>query len=399
MPYIQTARMTNGFVYYFSEHETYNPDCRARTRPSVCFRHQCLSQVDAHDHSFGNGVQITPAGLNINSSLPFGNQLATNLQGVSFFLQANALTITSTLYVKNGTEGSPLPDLWYYDGANQVQITSGGNVNATAASIPGESYAGGTFTWVQGAGSTTPANFAIASVTLSPATAGGGTIGPTLGPNAGIASAYNLQLPLPTTTPSFLSVDGSGNILNYAAVSGGLTGANLAAGTITASNIAALTITATQIANQTITATQIANKTITTEQIAENIAYSGNNNAVANSTSFVLAGSAAITTSGNSVDLIFAPVQGSIGTNSGFVLNGSAPFMEVLITMNGGGIASTVTGSNFTGIFAYAPGIVNFTDLSAIGVSGARVYDLYIRFSSGSGTITVANSVLIVREN
>lgn len=171
-----------------------------------------LTLVDQHDHSSGKGVQITPAGLNINAVLTFANNPITNLQYLNFTTQSNAAGAQS-LYVKFGTETPSVADLWYNDGTNTpFQITSGGSVYAPSASIPGESYSAGTFIWKQGTGSTTPANFDIGSVIIRPNTAGT-TNGITLSPGAALASSLTFYLP--TSIPSvqsFLNMDTSGNI-------------------------------------------------------------------------------------------------------------------------------------------------------------------------------------------
>src|ERR1035437_9306467 len=62
----------------------------------------CLARIDIHDHSHGYGVQITPNGLNINSTLPFNSNLATSLLGTQFTSQTGTLTIPNALYVSGG---------------------------------------------------------------------------------------------------------------------------------------------------------------------------------------------------------------------------------------------------------------------------------------------------------
>lgn len=78
--------------------------------------------IDAHDHSAGKGVQITPAGMNINADLTIANNNLTNLRGVRFTSQASALAAAGDLrevYVKSG-------DLWFVNAAGvQVQVTNG----------------------------------------------------------------------------------------------------------------------------------------------------------------------------------------------------------------------------------------------------------------------------------
>ena len=215
-----------------------------------------LTILDGHNHSVGSGAQINPAGLNINSALTFNNNPATSLQYASLATQSASPGVLNSIYVKPGTEATPVADLWFTDGAgNNVQITSGGVVSATIANIPGESYGAGTFTWRQGAGSLVPANMDFGSIVIRP-NVSSTTAGITIAPYAGISSAFTLVLPALPASQSFLGLDSAGNITTIAAYP------------LTASAIATNTITAAQIANNTITATQIANNTITATQIS-----------------------------------------------------------------------------------------------------------------------------------
>ncbi len=180
----------------------------------------CFTLIDQHDHSPGQGVQITPAGLNINATLTFNSQQATALLSASFTAQNSPSSVLQSIYVAPGTESpAAIQDLWYTDSAgNNVQLTSNGLVNAIVASLPGESYSGGTFFWKQGTGSTTPANFDIGSIILRPNVAGT-TLGTTLIPNA--ASTFSMTLPADPASAggsNFLLMDTSGTITGGALV-------------------------------------------------------------------------------------------------------------------------------------------------------------------------------------
>lgn len=196
-----------------------------------------LTLIDQHDHSPGNGVQITPAGININADLAMNDNELTAVSAV-VFSAVSSETEVQALYVKQGPETPLTNDLWFNDGnGNQVQLTSGGLVNATIASLPGESYSAGTFFWVQGNGSTTPANFDIGSITIRPNVAG--TVnGVRVNPPSGISSQYDLNLPLLPVAQSFLLLDSSGNITASVPVSLGITGSMIANGTITLNKLA-----------------------------------------------------------------------------------------------------------------------------------------------------------------
>ena len=360
-----------------------------------------LSILDQHNHSSGSGVQITPSGLNINSALSFQNNPASNLQASVYMPQSSLSTLNAVYF--SGV------DRYANDGSgNVIQITSGGAVNATSSGI-----VSGTATasfvssvLVVNAATNTPANIQCGSILLGNNSAGSKFL--TLAPPSAMAANYQLTLPAVPVSTLFVTLDSSGNFGNASGIAatqiatGAIVGAQLANGTITATQIANQTITATQIANQTITATQIANNTITTEQTTANIASSGNNNATASTTAFVLAGAVTITTNGGPVAVQMAPVLGSIGTNSAFFTSGTVMTLEVLVTMNSGGIASFImAGNNSTGVAYWSPSACNFTDISAIGTPGSRAYQLLIRSSpltSGTGIVGVQNMVLIAQE-
>lgn len=219
-----------------------------------------LTLIDSHDHSPGRGVQITPAGLNINTDLSIESNSLTDVLTLVFGSSASASTTAMSLSVAPGGESPQQQDLWYTpDTGVPIQITKNGQVNVVASSIEGESYAAGTFFWTQAQDSlpTTPANFDIGSITIRPTTPLT-AFGVKLNPNSGISSQYDINLPLLPVSTSFLTLDSSGNMNASIPIANG----------ITAANIANQTITATQIANQTITGAQIADHTITSLQLA-----------------------------------------------------------------------------------------------------------------------------------
>lgn len=115
-----------------------------------------LELIDAHDHSPGKGVQITPAGLNINADLPFNENDATELRTVRFADQASTpagLEDEGIIYMKNG-------EFCYKDlDDNEVQLTLNGTINVSAGvgvisglvTPASASYStiNGTFSWLK----------------------------------------------------------------------------------------------------------------------------------------------------------------------------------------------------------------------------------------------------------
>ena len=222
-----------------------------------------LNLIDGHDHSSGSGVPINPAGIDINTSLPFGNNPATALSAAAFTAQS-AQTITKAIYVKG-------VDLYYRDGNNnEIQLTSGGSIVGTAGSITGlpsgtagVSYSAGIYTFA--AATNTPANIQMGSALLGNNSALSKYL--TLSPPAAMAANFTLTLPSVPASQSFVTIDASGNFGTPITYVGGITGTNIAAGTIAGSNLIAGTITATQLASDAVTTAKILDGAVTAAKI------------------------------------------------------------------------------------------------------------------------------------
>lgn len=171
-----------------------------------------LGVLDQHNHASGQGVQINPSGLDINSDLSVqGNNLtavnAVQLENLSSPITGAAPYLTS-IYSANG-------DMYFNDAAgNQVRVTAGGAVNATSSGISSgtatASFVGGAL--VVDANVNTPANVQGASFLFGNNTPGSNFI--TLQPPNSLASNYSITLPPQNTTGStvVLTMDTSGNI-------------------------------------------------------------------------------------------------------------------------------------------------------------------------------------------
>lgn len=240
------------------------PTVGATLGPQYAFDvNNSLTLVDTHDHTPGRGVQITPAGININDDLPLNNHNLTLVRAIQFSSQSSVSDLRA-IYVKPGAEVTPIDDLWYRDGnGNEVQITSNGQVNATAASIPGQSYAAGTFIWKQGAGSTTPANFDIGSITLRPNIAAT-SLGITISPPTTIASQYQVFMPLvPGTGTKFMRLTSSGEM--QATVDVDNSTLEVASNTLQVKDAG---ITQAKLANNSVGTAQIIDQSIITNKLA-----------------------------------------------------------------------------------------------------------------------------------
>jgi hypothetical protein len=339
---------------------------------------ESLTTIDGHTHQPGSGVPITQNAINFGVApgpLPFYNNPATGLSGVSLQLQTSLPTTIGTLYSKLGSEGVALPDLWYYDGTNYVQITSGGQVAATIANIPGESYASGTFTWRQGTGSTTPANFDIGSIVIRPNTAGA-TNGVSLQNNASIASQYPFIFPaaLPSAQ-SFSTLDNSGN---------------LAAGILTAKGL---------------TAANIANHTITPLIVAPNYVVSSSSGTFSTTNGFgapaaVTNLSCTITTNGNPVELRLID-DGNLSVNSNLFASAAGFSSNAILSFYNGGTELTQMsfGPSGTGVSVAIPvSSLAHTDFSVAGSPGSYTYTVYAQNTGSGGTTGVSHAKLVAKE-
>lgn len=168
-----------------------------------------LGLVDSHDHTPGKGVQITPAGMNINAPLSCGGNALTNVAGVN--LSAQSSTPQNNSVYESGV------DLYYVDGnGNNVRLTQGGSIVGTAGSISGlsspasASYVSANSTFVWQSDSNTSANLDGACLLQRNVSAASNAI--TLCAPSGLSSNYSLNWfsALPAAQ-SIVTVDSSGN--------------------------------------------------------------------------------------------------------------------------------------------------------------------------------------------
>lgn len=169
-----------------------------------------LGIIDSHDHSPGKGVQVTPAGLNINSTLSMGNNTLSNDRSVQFTPQGSTPAVGS-IY-ESGV------DLFYVDGnGNNVRLTNSGSVAGSAGSISGltspasASYNSGTSTFVWQSNTNTSANLDASCLLQRDLTASSNAV--TLCAPPSLAANYSLTWPaaLPASQ-KFATIDNSGNI-------------------------------------------------------------------------------------------------------------------------------------------------------------------------------------------
>lgn len=171
----------------------------------------CLTILDSHNHSPGNGVQISPSGMNISSDLSFLNNNATTLRSIRMTSQSGVLVLATDLdcaYVVSG-------DLYFNDGlGNNVRITQGGNVAGTPGSIANltspasASYVALDATFVWQSAANTPANMDAASYIYRNLIAN--SKGLTLQPPTAMGADYTLTLPSLPASQKIMTLDNSG---------------------------------------------------------------------------------------------------------------------------------------------------------------------------------------------
>lgn len=172
-----------------------------------------LSILDGHNHAAGSGVQINPAGLNINSDLTFLSNNAIALRSSRYTSQASPISGALDLdcvYVSG-------VDLYYNDGnGNQIRITESGGVAGTPGSIANltspasATYVSGDQTFVWQSAALTPANMDFGSAIFRNITAS--SFGVTLNPPSSLGSNYSLTLPAVPGVKSIMALDASGNM-------------------------------------------------------------------------------------------------------------------------------------------------------------------------------------------
>lgn len=90
-----------------------------------------LESIDTHNHSSGSGVQITPAGMNINDSVDFNNNAITDVASVTLYDNVSAPAGGGSNRNKVSAANG---ELYFTDGSGvPIQITSGGGLDITVS--------------------------------------------------------------------------------------------------------------------------------------------------------------------------------------------------------------------------------------------------------------------------
>lgn len=272
----------------------------------------CFTIIDAHDHTNGNGVQITPSGMNINANLSFNSSYSpTNLKSAVFVSQSAALTGTNFISFVGG-------NLYVNDSSgNQIPITSGGGVAGTPGSIgslaspAAATYSAGSklFTWT--ADSLKAAAMDNGAVTIRETNVASAK-GITVASPSALAADYQITLPaaLPAST-LLTTLSASGNVATVANASIGDT----LGAAMTATGANAIAATRTRATGTTVAAGGVAIS-----------ASSGTYNMTSGTTAAVTNLSVTITTSGRPVKVMLISDGSGLDCSVQTYLTGSGFF-------------------------------------------------------------------------
>lgn len=199
------------------------PDPQSTPGPTYAQELQtALEDIDAHDHTSGNGVRITPAAININASLDMNGYALTETDSVQLENRSEDISDLG-VYAKNG-------ELFFLDASdNAVQLTSGGSIAGASGSFTGLSspaaatYSSGSDIFIWTYDSSKHARMANGDIQLYPydgSTAYTKAI--TLKAPTGLEANSSYSLSLPEALPAsveWLNVDNAG-LVNHASLSG-----------------------------------------------------------------------------------------------------------------------------------------------------------------------------------
>lgn len=181
--------------------------------------------VDTHDHSTGNGVKITPTGLNINADLPLNGNNLTQVRSVRLEDQGTVQTTATDLGCIQLVGG----DLWWVNGnGTGVQITSGAGLSfASLGTIGGDfgqpgvlasvTYSDTTkiFSFLQDSGITA----GLYASKLLVADASSGALAVTITADAA-TGAYTLTLPVSAPTDNTVLTFSAAGVGTFRTISG-----------------------------------------------------------------------------------------------------------------------------------------------------------------------------------
>lgn len=381
------------------------PTAGSQPGPTFAFDiNTSLTLVDQHDHTTGKGVPLTPASLNINSSLDFSNNFADAVAGITFQAQNSTPSATGTLYQSSN-------DIYFVDGVgNNVRLTQSGAVAGSPGSIgnltapASVTYVSADKTYVFQSNTSIAGNLDVGSIILRN-TSPNSTFGISLQPPAALSSNYDIVLPsLPASTLP-LKITSSGTISSTQIVTADITLLN-----ITTALLAAGSVTLAKMATDSVGTSQIVDGAVTDAKRAalnENVSSSSGSFSTT-STSFqsVTNLSRVITTVGRPVFIgLISDNNGGNAALGARQNNTDITGMLMRFTRDGTEISRMTlemqaqAGSGTTDPITRVPvSSAWMIDSDTIGVPGTYTYQFQIRASLTGDTAECTNARLIVYE-
>lgn len=369
-----------------------------------------LNLIDAHDHSSGKGVQVTPSGLNINSALSCGLQNLTSVRSVRFNPYASSGTFSAGAS-DIGALYEISPDLYYLDGnGNSIRLTIGGTINSATGSISGmggypnasAAYSGttGTFVWQQAV--STAAHMDMADAIIRYAGSYPTPAGNYIALQAPSSLATGYAFTLPATTPaasgawltsstagtiSYTNTDNSSVEISSATLrvkAGGITTAMMASGAA-AGNIGAGAITTTMLADASVTQAKRA-------ALTSSISSAGG--ITTSSTSYVSVTNLSVTITSTGRPMWIGMVADGTATAAVFGNTGAyTSYVEIL----DGATALSIQQNTCDAAQCDIP-VSAVSHIQLAPVAGSRTYSVSIRTSNASGSAYVADAKLLAYE-
>ncbi len=341
----------------------------------------CMAAIDSHDHTSGQGVQITPSAININADLSFNSMNAIGLRSARFVSQGSPINGTSDL---NCISVSGV-DLYYRDGnGNIVRITQSGGVAGSPGSIANlvspasASYVAINETFVWQSDANVAANMDFRSAILR--NAGAGSFGLTLQAPT-LAGDVTQTLPQVPAATNFMTMASTGVMGTTIPIAQGITTSMIADQNVTTAKIADANVTLAKMAANSVNTSQIVDAAVTPAKIAPYVfATSGSTNGfTTSSASPVDAENLTIVVSG--LRPVLVTITANDGTNPSYfsVVDASnPPTGYVYIRRAGSSIAKVAISSTIIGATLTVPASLSFIDFPTAGshtyqVSGSVV--------------------------
>lgn len=354
----------------------------------------CMSILDTHNHAAGNGVPITPGGMNISTDLPFNNNNLISARSLRMTPQPSVLGGASDLNCVSVVG----VDLYFNDGSgNKIRITQSGGIAGSPGSISNltspasASYVAGSTTFVWQSAANTAAIMDSGSLKIRNATASSHAM--TVNPPAAMGSDFSITFPTAPLAQKIMTMDASGNI-------GAAYDVDNSTLVVTSNllGIASGGVGTTQLANQAVTLAKQAIKTISNAGTAGNVLYtpsSGNYSTTSSSPVTVSNLTGTFISLGSPVWISLVPDGSGTQSTLGISKSGGLAIVTVRLTRDGTEIASWILNSGTNTSLAWPCSSFSFLDV--VG-AGSYTYAFQVSAFTTATTISAVQIKMIAYE-